>query len=274
MRSLRSQSGENVFAVAKKIRRDFDVAILFPNSLRVALEAWLAGIPRRVGYPGHRRRWLLESNLRGEEKKKKKKKPEPAPAPRHQVHHYLDLAEFVGAENQARKMRPPVRDDPPPQSSAPQAGDRGLHGGRIRPPAKRWLPERFAETMRIVHERTGCVWQMFGVEKDRPIADDGDLKAAADPLRGSRREDHARAIDAELRALRSAAHERYRRHAPRRVPGSAHGLHFRLDRAHADRSAGRGSHHPAPSRGVQPVFSARMPHRFPLYEGGRSGRGG
>ena len=27
----------------------FDVAILFPNSLRVALESWLSGIPRRVG---------------------------------------------------------------------------------------------------------------------------------------------------------------------------------------------------------------------------------
>src|SRR5437660_1259178 len=30
----------------------FDVAILFPNSLRVALESWLSGIARRVGYRG------------------------------------------------------------------------------------------------------------------------------------------------------------------------------------------------------------------------------
>src|SRR5438094_3860892 len=40
-------------------RMTFDVAILFPNSLRVALESWLSGIPRRVGYRGHRRRSLL-----------------------------------------------------------------------------------------------------------------------------------------------------------------------------------------------------------------------
>src|SRR2546429_4105909 len=37
----------------------FDAAILFPNSLRVALESWLSRIPRRVGYRGHRRRSLL-----------------------------------------------------------------------------------------------------------------------------------------------------------------------------------------------------------------------
>src|SRR5213596_1473224 len=42
-----------------KRRPAFDVAILFPNSLRVALESWLSGIPRRVGYLGHWRSWLL-----------------------------------------------------------------------------------------------------------------------------------------------------------------------------------------------------------------------
>ncbi len=45
------EPGESVFAVAKRLRWTFDVAILFPNSLRVALEVWLAEIPRRVGYP-------------------------------------------------------------------------------------------------------------------------------------------------------------------------------------------------------------------------------
>src|SRR5205823_14079927 len=33
----------------------FEVGIVFPNSLRVALELWLAGVPRRVGYHGHAR---------------------------------------------------------------------------------------------------------------------------------------------------------------------------------------------------------------------------
>ncbi len=38
---------------SRLIRRQprFDAAILFPNSLRAALEVWLAGVPRRIGYP-------------------------------------------------------------------------------------------------------------------------------------------------------------------------------------------------------------------------------
>jgi heptosyltransferase-2 len=39
----------SVFAVARKIRGQFDVAILFPTSVRSGIEIWLAGIPRRVG---------------------------------------------------------------------------------------------------------------------------------------------------------------------------------------------------------------------------------
>ncbi len=56
----------------------------------------------------------------------------------------------------------------------------GLCPGAEYGPAKRWLPERFAEVMRIVHERTGCEWKIFGVEKDRPIAD-AIISAAAVP---------------------------------------------------------------------------------------------
>src|SRR4051812_27012049 len=63
-------------------RQRFDVAILFSNSLRCALEAWLAGVPRRVGYPGHHRRWLLNQVIgepRTTKKKRKKKKKKPSP---------------------------------------------------------------------------------------------------------------------------------------------------------------------------------------------------
>jgi heptosyltransferase-2 len=42
--------GSSVFAVARLIRGRFDVAILFPSSLRSGIEIWLAGIPRRVGF--------------------------------------------------------------------------------------------------------------------------------------------------------------------------------------------------------------------------------
>jgi heptosyltransferase-2 len=43
------EKDESFFSVAGKLRGRFEVAVLLPNSLRSALEVWLAGIPRRVG---------------------------------------------------------------------------------------------------------------------------------------------------------------------------------------------------------------------------------
>ena len=64
----------HVFRVARLIRgRKFDTAMIFPNSLRTALEMWLARVPKRVGYPGHSRRALLTDIFREE-----KSKPAPA----------------------------------------------------------------------------------------------------------------------------------------------------------------------------------------------------
>src|SRR4029077_15478909 len=56
-----SLPNKSLLATVRSIRRQsrFDVAILFPNSLRAALEIWLSEIPRRVGYRGHFRSWLL-----------------------------------------------------------------------------------------------------------------------------------------------------------------------------------------------------------------------
>src|SRR5207248_979959 len=78
-------------ATVRSIRRQprFDVAILFPNSLRTALEIWLSGVPRRVGYRGHFRSCLLNQMI-----------PEP---PRretieHQAVRYLSIAQETGAE--------------------------------------------------------------------------------------------------------------------------------------------------------------------------------
>src|SRR5947199_771862 len=67
----------------------FDAAILFPNSLRVALESWLSRIPRRVGYRGHRRRSLLNQIV-----------PEPRKAGplEHHSLRFLRIARECGAE--------------------------------------------------------------------------------------------------------------------------------------------------------------------------------
>src|SRR5258705_3974820 len=72
-----------------KRQRNFDVAILFPNSLRVALESWLSGIPRRVGYRGHWRRLLLNQTV------PEPRKPGP---PEHHSLRFLRIARECGAE--------------------------------------------------------------------------------------------------------------------------------------------------------------------------------
>jgi lipopolysaccharide heptosyltransferase II len=154
----------SIFGVAKMIRgRGFTTGVIFPNSLRTGLEMWLARIPRRVGFAGHRRRWLLTDAVRDE-------KETPAAGPgRHQAHHYLRLAKFLGAHdpgdesfgfpNAAQKK---ARDPGAPARIAICAG--AEYG-----PAKRWLPERFADVVEAVSRSAVCRWQLVGTAKDRPV---------------------------------------------------------------------------------------------------------
>jgi heptosyltransferase II len=61
---LQIEHGNSVFAVANKIRGRFEVAILFPGLLRSGIEIWLAGIPRRVGFPKPWRDFFLNQFVR------------------------------------------------------------------------------------------------------------------------------------------------------------------------------------------------------------------
>ncbi|MBA3961492.1 MAG: lipopolysaccharide heptosyltransferase II [Chthoniobacterales bacterium] len=140
-------------AVRRLLRRQipFDAGVLFPNSLRSALELWLGGIPRRVGYAGHYRRWLLEQVVLPLERK--------GPPP-HQVEHFLDLARSLGVEAEVGEIA--LASASPPRS---RPGRYGLCPGAEYGPAKRWLPERFAETAAAI----GGHWIIFGTEADREV---------------------------------------------------------------------------------------------------------
>ena len=155
---------DRVRDVARKIAvHGFDVAILFPNSVRAALEVWLAGIPRRVGFRAHSRGWLL--NQFADEKKRKN---QPSHPPEHQVFHYLQIAKSVGAEiGGAAKPAQFLRS----QSQAPVRI--GLCPGAEYGPTKRWPADRFAQVARVVSEKLPTfVWVLFGVEKDREIGEE------------------------------------------------------------------------------------------------------
>ena len=148
-------SAKSLFAVVGALRRQaaFDVAVLFPNSMRAALEVWLAGVPRRVGLRGHTRAALLNQIVpaRG------------AIGPvRHQVHEYLDFARALGA-NVASEP------EPAPDRLPPTANKIGLCPGAEYGPAKRWLPERFAEAARLVSAEKPVGWILFGTAGDAEV---------------------------------------------------------------------------------------------------------
>ena len=157
-----SLPSRSLFATARLLRRqaDFDAAILFPNSLRSALEVWFAGIPRRVGYSGHHRSWLLNQIVPEQAKR--------GPL-QHQVHHYLHLAETLGAD-----ISLPA-EILTPRNGAALSAKIGLCAGAEYGYAKRWLPERFAEVASAVPAHHPVQWILFGTaaetEIGKPIAD-------------------------------------------------------------------------------------------------------
>jgi lipopolysaccharide heptosyltransferase II len=139
-----------------KRHRNFDVAILFPNSLRVALESWLSGIPRRVGYRGHWRRLLLNQTMR------EPRKPGP---PEHHSLRFLRVARECGAET------PSAQSLPQTSNIKHQTSKLGLCPGAEYGPAKRWLPERFAEVAAKVSAQSSAQWILFGTKNDMAIGD-------------------------------------------------------------------------------------------------------
>jgi heptosyltransferase-2 len=153
-----SLKGRSLFSAVGSIRRQaaFDVAILFPNSLRVALEVWLAGVPRRVGYQGHHRRWLLNQII--------PERSRLGPI-EHQVLHYLQIAREAGGP-----AEPPVIRRFLPRAKSNGAGPKiGLCPGAEYGPAKRWLPERFAEVATAVSAQRPVQWILFGTAGDAEI---------------------------------------------------------------------------------------------------------
>jgi heptosyltransferase II len=172
-----SLNGESLFGAIRLIRRQspFDAAILFPNSLRVALEACLSGMPRRVGYRGHSRGWLLNQLVR---------EPKKLGPLEHQSNRYLRIAQTCGAETPNIEHRTSNAEAPnlnqtsdSPQDESVRLADikhqtfLGLCPGAEYGSAKRWLPERFAEVAAAVAAKLQVQWILFGTAQDAVIGD-------------------------------------------------------------------------------------------------------
>lgn len=158
-------ASNSLFAAVGSIRGrlGFDVAILFPNSLRVALEALLSGVRRRVGYRGHSRSWLLNQVI-----------PEQPPPRRleHQSVRYLRIAQICGAgDSQQPTANIQIAASNQPSAINYQPLKVGLCPGAEYGPAKRWLPERFAEAAVRVAAQAPVEWVLFGTPKEAEIGE-------------------------------------------------------------------------------------------------------
>src|SRR6478609_9143819 len=144
---------KSVFVAARLFRQKppFDVAILFPNSLRSALEVFLADIPRRVGLTGHWRRWLLNQRPRKSFSR----------GIVHQTYKYLELATMVGA-----KVTPQFPAANPIKSRRDHFKF-ALCPGAEYGPAKRW--PRFAEVAEEIAARFPVRWILFGTAGDGAV---------------------------------------------------------------------------------------------------------
>ena len=138
----------------------FDAAVILPNSFDSALVCWLARIPVRVGYSRDARGLLLN----------------PAIAPNaghvHERFYYLELLQRAGWIHEVPGDAPihlkmPVRSFDDLGLLGPVIG---LSPGAAFGTAKRWLPERFAESsIRLARAWGGSV-AVFGSTNERDVA--------------------------------------------------------------------------------------------------------
>ena len=169
----RAQRGARDLAEKWRVGRSlaehrFDLAIVLPNSFDSALPAWLAGIPRRVGFDRDARGWLLTDRIA---------RIQPGDTPPHQSFYYLELLRRAGLID-ALPTEVVIR-----LEGAAVARERGrerLGSGRVVGVcpgaafggAKRWAPERFAAAAAEIAERMGAGVLLFGSRDEVAICDE------------------------------------------------------------------------------------------------------
>ncbi|MCP4329146.1 MAG: lipopolysaccharide heptosyltransferase II [Alphaproteobacteria bacterium] len=142
----------------------YDVAYVIPRTLKAALIAYWAGIPKRVGHPRGRSFGILTDHRAAD--------PENSP---HQTARFAALADDTG--------QPPEAFPPPALSVGPDQVTAALEALSLSPPegplmiiapgsgnapAKRWPAEHFAEIARHRRTQGWAVW-IDGSPADAPI---------------------------------------------------------------------------------------------------------
>ncbi len=151
--------------IAELKKRKFDAAILVHRSFTRALIAFLAGIPRRIGYRTKNRSFLLSDAVSLPEEEL------------HRVDYFLNLARAVGADGGGREYEFFVsdRDRAGALRFLEENGVKATEflavlnpGGNWDP--KRWAKENFAQLADALTKRFGAKIVITGAKKDIPLA--------------------------------------------------------------------------------------------------------
>jgi heptosyltransferase-2 len=187
------ERGDGLWSVSRRIRSGrFDIAVLFPNSPRSALECLLAGVPRRVGRRWPWRSWMLTDPIpaprhavpmRKRPVEEIRSRVASAPAVRdpdpdlqaHQMHHYLDLVAALGADSSPLPPRLAVTGAEveavrQKHGFRPGSAWLGVNAGAEYGPAKRWPAERFAAVADAIRKEFDCGIAIFGGLGDVALA--------------------------------------------------------------------------------------------------------
>src|SRR5580658_3563781 len=191
---LTFSASENVWQVGRRLRdRKFTESVAFPNSIRSALELWLARIPKRIGAARTGRSLFLTRTvpppLAALEMQKRsiadiRRRIESSveatryPPSAHHVHHYLQLTVALGASPEPIAPRIDVSDGEMEavrgKFGLARAEERpwfGLNPGAEYGPAKRWPAARFVAAARALREKTQCRWMIFGGAGDVALSE-------------------------------------------------------------------------------------------------------
>ncbi|HET7626672.1 MAG TPA: lipopolysaccharide heptosyltransferase II [Verrucomicrobiae bacterium] len=186
--------GEGLFSVSRKLRSGkFDLALVFPNSPRSAMEPWLARIPQRIGYSRPWRNFFLTKTVaaRAEyfpmrklseeairlliENSRANTKFNPPPKAHH-IFEYLHLAGALGANPEPLPPRLFVEEKEIRDAAIRfnlNSENRpifALNPGAEYGPAKRWPAEKFIAVAKEIQRQTNCAWILLGGKNDLPIA--------------------------------------------------------------------------------------------------------
>ena len=162
-------------AIAEELKkRRFDLAILLQNAFDAALLAWLARIPRRMGYQTDCRGLLLTHSSRVIAETRRL----------HQVEYYLAMLKAQGITTNDRRLlltvTPEEERDVAEMLKVEGVGEGdfllGVNPGATFGSAKRWYPERFAQVAVELSRRWDGRVVITGGANETDIA--GEIEAA------------------------------------------------------------------------------------------------